>query len=103
MLSNPVVLQGVPFFQLMDKEELAELSVHLSEEGYFPGQVIFSQGDPGGTMHVILVGKVRTSIKAADGSTITLDELGPGEVFGELSLLDGHVRSAGAAALTDVR
>lgn len=100
---DPEILHQVPFFQLMDRDELAELATHLDEDAFFRGQVIFKSGDPGGTLHIILVGKVRTSITGPNGQSVTIDELGPGEVFGDLSLLDKKSRSATATALTEVR
>jgi CRP-like cAMP-binding protein len=70
----------------------------------FPkGRVIFEEGDPGDYLYVITSGQVRVYLLNADGREVTLRAYGPSEVFGELAVLDGQPRSAGASALDDVR
>lgn len=95
----PELLRSVGIFQLLDDDELAELAPHIDQERYAAGQVIFKQGDAGGAMHIVLAGMVKTITRAPTGAEIELDELRAGEIFGELSLLDGRARSATATAL----
>src|SRR2546428_9434624 len=59
------------------------------------GTVLFREGDRGQTMYVIRSGRVNISKRIGD-SEITLAVLGPGEFFGEMALLEGLLRSAGA-------
>lgn len=61
-------------------------------------ELLFSKGDPGEALFGILSGAVRISITSADGKEVVLNIAGPGEVFGEIALLDGQARSADATA-----
>jgi CRP-like cAMP-binding protein len=67
------------------------------EVRYGPGEVIFRQGDSGDEMFVVAAGRVGLSI-AVDGHERQIAVLGPGEFFGELSLLSGAPRTATATA-----
>lgn len=60
---------------------------------YAPGQVIFSEGDAAKAMYVVIEGQVNLSIKGK-----TVDQLGPGGVFGEMALIDAAPRIAAAIA-----
>jgi CRP-like cAMP-binding protein len=80
---------------------MAEISVFHNEsetESYQPGQVIFHRGDTGRAMFGVIEGVVEIGI---DGSA--LEEVGPGGIFGELSLIDQGPRSADAVAKTACR
>ena len=67
-------------------------------EEYAPGTVIFRQGDPGDEMYVVQEGQVE--IRLGDE---VVETLGPGEIFGELALIDDQPRSATAVAVTASR
>src|SRR5687767_14664740 len=61
----------------------------------FPrGQVIFHQGDPGDTIHIVESGRVKVSVIGENGEQALLNIFGAGQCFGELSLIDGEARSA---------
>jgi len=62
------------------------------------GHAIFHENEAGGTMYVLLEGSVRLSLTGR-----TLEKIGPGAFFGEMSVVDGAPRSATATALTDCR
>jgi len=64
------------------------------------GETIFLMGSPGGSMMAVLSGTVRISIPSQEGREILLAVLLPGEVFGEIALLDGKERTADARAMT---
>ncbi|HEX7040646.1 MAG TPA: cyclic nucleotide-binding domain-containing protein [Trueperaceae bacterium] len=66
--------------------------------GYAAGDVIFNAGDAASEMYVLLDGTVDIML---DGRTI--EELGPGSVFGEMAIVDSAPRSADAVARTDAR
>src|SRR5436190_1941756 len=66
------------------------------------GTVLFREGDRGQTMYVIRSGKVNISKRIGD-SELTLAVLGPGEFFGEMALLEGLPRSAGATVVEDAQ
>src|SRR5207302_321665 len=80
-----------------------ELGEYLTIHDYPKSATIFRNGDPGDAMYLIDVGKVRISVTDADGHAVTLAELGPGDFFGEMSMLDGHGRSANATATENAR
>jgi uncharacterized membrane protein len=100
---DPTILKSVPIFQLFDDEELRDLTAEIEERSYVSGQNIFRVGDAGGDMHVVLSGNVQTFIVDEDGKRVVLAEVGPGEMFGELSLLDSEPRSASAVATVPTR
>ena len=63
------------------------------------GQSVFTEGDPGGPVYLVTSGKVKISGWTSTGGEGLLAVLGPGHIFGELSILDGEPRSASAQAL----
>ena len=65
--------------------------------------VLFSEGDIGDHLYVIVEGKLKLGTSSGDGRENLLSVLGPGEMFGELSLFDPGPRTATATAVTDVR
>jgi CRP-like cAMP-binding protein len=89
------------FFQHMQNEELDEVIGFAVERRVPRGTVIFNKGDDGSSMMAVLVGRVRISAVSADGKEVTLNVIGPGEIFGEIALLDGKPRSADATAQED--
>jgi CRP-like cAMP-binding protein len=64
-------------------------------------QPIFHQGDPGDSLLAVAAGLVRISVTSDKGRDIILSDVGPGEIFGEIALLDGLGRSADATAVTE--
>src|SRR5262245_43006038 len=97
------LLKHVPLFQLFDDDELRELAGHVEERSYIAGQTVFKAGEVGGEMHVVLRGKAETFIIDHDGRRVIVAESDPGEIFGELSLLDSEPRSASVLAISALR
>jgi len=100
---DAATLRSVPLFASLDSKATAELGEYLTIHDYPKSATIFRNGDPGDAMYLIDVGKVRISITDADGAVVTLAELGPGDFFGDMSMLDGHGRSANATATENAR
>lgn len=98
---EPNLLRQIPLFELLDDDELKSLAAQLDQKHYLKGQMIFSEGDPGGMMYVVQSGKVEVFIKDTGGDMVHLDDVEKGEIFGELSLLDNEPRSANAKAIED--
>jgi len=94
-------LLASPFFQHMAEPELDEIIAFATERRVPKGSVIFTKGDPGSSMMAVLAGRVRVSAVSADGREVTLNVIGPGEIFGEIALLDGKPRSADCTTLED--
>ena len=65
------------------------------------GATIFSKGDPGNSLIAVIIGTVKISISSPDGRNAILNLIGPGEIFGEIAVLDGQARTADATANTN--
>ena len=63
------------------------------------GQRLFERGDPGGTMYVVMEGRIEISVVSAAGRKISLNLISAGNCFGEVSMIDNQVRTASAVAL----
>jgi uncharacterized membrane protein len=95
-------LRTVPLFASLDDEAAGALRSLLEEQRAPAGSVLFSAGDAGDAMYLIEAGRVRIHIRDADGHDVTLAELGRGDFFGEMAILDGKPRSAQATVTEDV-
>jgi CRP-like cAMP-binding protein len=93
------VLGKVPLFAEFDTDELGSLAELTKTRRYTAREVVFQQGDVGGAVFAILAGHVKVISPGPDGRDTVLAIMGPGEVFGEVSLLDGETRSATVTAL----
>ena len=91
----------VPLFALLDDEERAALADVLEVARFPKGQAIFRTGDVGGALYLVNAGLIRVSFENNEGAQVILGEYGRGQVFGEISLLDGGPRTSVAMALED--
>jgi CRP/FNR family cyclic AMP-dependent transcriptional regulator len=98
-LVDALVLGNVPLFADLDEHDLRELAVEFRPRRYRRGETVFVTGDPGTSLCVVNSGSVKLALTSNEGREVILDMLGPGEVFGELALLDGEPRSADAVCL----
>src|SRR5438094_7710384 len=96
-------LRQVPLFESLDNEAAAKLGDLLETLDCKADTFLFHAGEPGNAMYLIERGKVRICVQAIDGHEVTLTELGRGDFFGELVLLDGQRRSADARVAEDAR
>ena len=95
------VLRQAPLFRGLDDEAAAALSSAMVENRLVRGEVVFREGDRGDQLYVVTDGKVKLGRTSADGRENLLAILGPGQMFGELSLFDPGPRSATVTAVTD--
>ena len=102
MPTDAALLAGVPFFQYLDDHEREVLARQIDEVRIPAGEMVFQVNDPGGTMFVIRKGCVEVFFKDDTGERIVLETPGPGEVFGEISFLDGGGRTASVVATEDL-
>jgi CRP/FNR family transcriptional regulator, cyclic AMP receptor protein len=94
------MLKNVSLFQNIPDNMLAALSQHTKQCHYPKNTILFMEGDESTRLFVIESGKVNVFVNGDDGKQVILNILGPGEYFGELSLLDGRPRSASVITLT---
>jgi CRP-like cAMP-binding protein len=96
------LLGRVPLFEGLSRANLSRIAVLAEEVTYNAGRVIVKKGDPGKAFYVIVEG----TAKVVKGRIVTAKaeaELGAGQFFGELSLLDGLPRVATVVAATPLR
>ncbi len=99
---NEETLAHVDLFSTLDKKELQVLAGSCQERTYGTGSTIFTQGDTGVGLYVLKSGKIRlTQANDPDRAEVEIGVMGPGEVMGEMALLDDLPRSATATALVD--
>jgi CRP/FNR family cyclic AMP-dependent transcriptional regulator len=94
------LLGSTKLFEGLSAKGLKLISSIAKEESVPEGRIIFSEGDTGEQLYVIVDGKVRISTQVAGMGEEALAVLGPGNVFGEMSLIDDFPRSADAHAHT---
>jgi CRP/FNR family cyclic AMP-dependent transcriptional regulator len=94
-------LRVAPLFAALDADGATALRRSLVEQSFTKGDVLFREGEPGDRMYVIIDGKVKLGQTSVDGRESLLAVLGPGEMFGELSLFDPGLRTSTATALTE--
>src|SRR5580700_7333580 len=95
------MLAYVPLFALLDDEERAALADVLEVARFPAGQAIFRTGDVGNALYLVHAGLVRVFAENDEGTQVILGDYGRGQVFGEMSLLDGGPRASTARALED--
>jgi len=92
------LLRGSKLLDNLPESELRALSLQIRRSRYDPGDVIFRKRDEGSGMMVVVSGRVKITSVGASGSEVILNIIDPGQVFGEMALLDGEPRSADAVA-----
>jgi CRP-like cAMP-binding protein len=83
-------------------EQLRPLVDHAFTRRLAAGQILFTEGEPSDHVYVVRSGRIRIVVSSPHGDELTLSVLGPGDTFGELSVVDGGPRSATAEALDAV-
>ena len=102
MSAHDELLADIPLFALMDEEGRSALAGLLERRRIPAGTALFRAGDSADSLFIIRSGRVRCFVENTLGERIDLAELGPGEVLGEISLLDGGPRTASAETMEDV-
>jgi CRP/FNR family cyclic AMP-dependent transcriptional regulator len=88
-----------PLFHGMEEGELTRLAQTMAQRRFRRNEVIFHEGDPGDSLHIVVEGRVKITRESAEGDEAIVVILSPGDSFGELVLLDGAPRSATATAM----
>ena len=97
------VVRKAPLFTALDEAAAASLRASMDSVKIAKGSVLFAEGDEGDHLYVIVEGKLKLGTSSGDGRENLLSILGPGEMFGELSLFDPGPRTSTATAVTDAR
>lgn len=95
------LLQRVPLFSELSAEDLQRVAQVAIPRSYPADTRVFHEGDPGDACYIVRTGSCRVTREHPDGRAITLANLGPGAIFGELAMLDGESRSASVEATQD--
>jgi len=95
------VVRRTPLFAALDDDGASALRASMTQTTAGRGEVVFAEGEPGDRLFVIVEGKVKLGQTSVDGREQVMAILGPGGMFGELSLFDPGRRTSTATAVTD--
>jgi CRP-like cAMP-binding protein len=98
---NLEILKQIPLFSELNERDLDKIIQLASRQKYHKDNIILIEEEVGSTMFVILSGRVKISRISDDGREVILSILSDGDFFGEMSLLDGHTRSANVTAIEE--
>ena len=103
MTQDEDVVRRAPLFTALDEAAAVSLRASMDSVKIAKGGVLFAEGDEGDHLYVIVEGKLKLGTSSGDGRENLLSILGPGEMFGELSLFDPGPRTSTATAVTDAK
>lgn len=98
-VDNKLFLRRVPLFFGLPEAQIELLSVGSVRRSYPKGKTIVAEGEPSQAMYVLLSGRAKVQRSDSEGKEVILAVLGPGEFFGEMSLIDDEPRSASVITL----
>ena len=96
-------MRRAPLFAGLDQESAESLIAQMTTTHMERGDILFHEGDPGDRLYVLGEGKIKLGQSSPDGRENILAVLGPGEMFGELSLFDPGPRTATATAVAETQ
>jgi CRP/FNR family cyclic AMP-dependent transcriptional regulator len=99
--ANIELLRRVPLFSELSEEELTPIAHVAIPRSYPKGVRVFHEGDHSDACYIVRTGDLRVTREHPDGRAIALATLGPGDIFGELAMLDGEARSASVESLSE--
>src|SRR5215471_4367233 len=97
------LLRRVWLFSGLDENELASIAAVARERTCQKGEVLVRQGDSSGDLFSVVQGRLKVGSVAGEGAEVLLSVVGPGDVFGEIALLDEEPRSATVVAAEPCR
>lgn len=101
MPCDPDYLANIRMFDHLDEDDRTSLANVIDELTVARGQILFQAGDPGDSLFIVVTGEIELFIKDTVGQKIVLHAAQPGDMFGELAMLDFGPRTATALALID--
>ncbi|MBI5971194.1 MAG: cyclic nucleotide-binding domain-containing protein [Deltaproteobacteria bacterium] len=99
---DPKTLREVHFFVDLSDQEIAVIAPILHKKDFKLGETIFKESQDGESLYIIKKGEVKACKTAPDGDLFTLTMMKDGDIFGEMSFLDGRPRSATIVAISDL-
>ncbi len=103
MMSQIKLLRQASLFSDMDDQEIAAMRGEMEEHSFVPGQTIIRENEDGKLVYVIVKGSADVFINDASGQELFLDKIGPGGLFGEMSMITGQPRLVCVHALDEVQ
>lgn len=97
------ILERVPLFQKLEPRQLKHIANQFGDRTFEAGQEIVKQGQGGIGLFVVVSGHAQAIRERADGEKVVVNEFGPGDFFGEMSLLDDGPRTASVIATEATR
>ncbi|MCP5264479.1 MAG: Crp/Fnr family transcriptional regulator [Burkholderiaceae bacterium] len=91
---NKAFLRRVPLFSSLSEAQLDQLAAGSVRRNFPKGRTIVAEGEPSASLYILLSGRAKVQRSDAEGKEVILAMLGPGEAFGEMSLIDDAPRSA---------
>ncbi len=96
------LLRDMLFFSDFSDSEIATIAKIIRKQDFKTGDTIFKESEDGESMYIIKKGEVKACKTAPDGEIFTLTLMKDGDIFGEMSFLDGRPRSASIVAISDL-
>jgi CRP/FNR family cyclic AMP-dependent transcriptional regulator len=100
---NDEVVRRAPLFEALDSDDAEALLTQMSPVRMERGDILFREGESGDSLYVIREGKIKLGRSSSDGRENLVAILGPGEMFGELSLFDPGPRTMTATAVAETQ
>lgn len=101
MPCDPDFLANIKMFELLNEDDRVALATVVDELNVPAGHTLFQAGDPGDSLFIVRKGEIELFIKDTTGQKIVLTKSEPGDMFGELAMLDMGARTATALALSE--
>lgn len=106
-MADPVMIASLlaktPLFRQLDDRQQLAVAKEMRPLELGAGELLFSRGDSGNDIYLVLEGRVRLSLLSPEGREVSFVQAGPGTLFGEIAALDGKGRTADATAVGKVR
>ena len=96
---STAVLKAVPMFASFPEEQLRMLTTMVARRSASRGTTIMAGGDATDSLYIVLSGRLKVMMSDSDGKEVILTLLGPGEIFGEMGLIDDEPRSASVVSI----
>ncbi|MFQ5441479.1 MAG: Crp/Fnr family transcriptional regulator [Thermodesulfobacteriota bacterium] len=100
---DPKLMRDQHFFSDLNDEELAVMAGIAEKKEFSTGETVFKESEDGQSIYIIKSGEVKACKTAPDGELFTLTILKDGDIFGEMSFLDGRPHSSTIVAISDVK